>query len=85
MTVKVGIPVSLTGQFSLQGAQTLAGVRVWADDVNGAGGIRVGGRMHLVELVWRDDCSSRDKVRRITEGLIEDDRVELLSAHTQRC
>ena len=78
MTVKVGIPVSLTGQFSLQGAQTLAGVRVWADDVNGAGGIRVGGRMHLVELVWRDDCSSRDKVRRITETLIEDDRVDLL-------
>ena len=78
MTIKVGIPVSLTGQFSLQGAQTLAGIRAWADDVNRAGGLSVGGVKACVELIWRDDGSLRDKARAITGRLIADDRVDLL-------
>ena len=78
LTIRVGIPVSLTGQFSLQGAQTLAGVRAWAEDVNRAGGMVVGGRKSLVEIVWHDDSSRRDMARSITERLIVDDRVDLL-------
>ena len=76
--IKVGIPVSLTGQFSLQGTQTLAGVQAWAENVNCSGGLAVGGRKRLVELVWRDDGSRRDKVRAVTERLILDDRIDLL-------
>ena len=76
--IKVGIPVSLTGQFSLQGTQTLAGVQAWAEDVNCSGGLAVGGRKRLVELAWRDDGSRRDKVRAVTEQLILDDRIDLL-------
>ncbi len=78
MTVKVGIPVSLTGQFSLQGAQTLAGIRAWAEDVNRAGGLSVSGALRRVELAWYDDGSTRDAARAITERLIVDDRVDLL-------
>ncbi len=78
MTVKVGIPVSLSGQFSLQGAQTLAGIRAWAGDVNRAGGMAVAGRKVPVEIVWHDDASRRDNVRAITQRLIVDDRVDLL-------
>ena len=78
MTIKVGIPVSLTGQFSLQGAQTLAGIRAWGDDVNRLGGLAVGRRAAPVEIVWHDDASRRDKARAITERLITADRVDLL-------
>ena len=78
MTIKVGIPVSLTGQFSLQGAQTLAGIRVWGDDVNRLGGLAVGRRVAPVEIVWYDDASRRDDARAITERLITEDRVDLL-------
>ena len=78
MTTKVGIPVSLTGQFSLQGSQTLAGIRAWADDVNRYGGLAVGGRKTPVEIVWSDDGSQRDKARAITERLITADRIDLL-------
>ena len=78
MTIRVGIPVSLTGQFSLQGRQTLAGIQAWVGDANVAGGLRVAGRDCLVELVSRDDGSRRDSVRSIAERLIVDDRVDLL-------
>ena len=78
MSIKVGISVSLTGQFSLQGAQTLAGIRAWADGVNRSGGMNVGGHKAPVELIRRDDGSRRDKARAITERLIVDDRVDLL-------
>ena len=78
MTIKVGIPVSLSGQFSLQGSQTLAGILAWADGLNGAGGLTVGGRSGLVEVIWYDDASRRDDVRAVTERLITTDRVDLL-------
>ena len=79
MTIKLGIPVSLTGQFSLQGSQTLAGIRAWADDVNRYGGLAVGGRRTPVEIVWSDDGSRRDRARAVTERLITADRVDLLA------
>ena len=78
MTVRVGIPVSLTGQFGLQGAQTLAGITAWAEDVNRSGGLRVGESRDQVKLLWRDDCSRRDRAKTITEELIVKDRVDLL-------
>lgn len=78
MTIRVGIPVSITGQFSLQGTQTLEGIRAWVEDVNLSGGLLVGGRKTAVELVWRDDGSKRNSVRKITEHLITDERVDLL-------
>mgnify|MGYP001440049571 CR=1 FL=1 len=34
MTLVVGMPVSLSGQFQAQGRQALAGLQAWARDVN---------------------------------------------------
>ena len=78
MAIKVGIPVSLTGQFRLQGGQTLSGIRCWADDVNRSGGMTVGRHTVPVEIIWHDDESLRDKVRAVTDHLIMADRVNLL-------
>ena len=78
MPIRVGIPVSLTGQFSLQGSQTLAGVRAWADDVNASGGLTIDGLQRDIELIWHDDESRRGPVRAITERLIVKDQVDLL-------
>ena len=77
--IRVGIPVSLTGQFSLQGRQTLSGIQAWADDGNRGGGMGVGGVHRPVELIWRDDRSSRQEVRAVTGRLISEDRVDLLA------
>jgi branched-chain amino acid transport system substrate-binding protein len=78
--LKVGIPVSLSGQFQVQGQQALAGLRAWAEDVNRSGGISVSGAGPPlpVSIIYHDDTSSRDRVRQVTEQLIVSDKVELL-------
>ena len=77
-TVKAGISASLTGQFSTQGQQALAGLTAWVDYVNQQGGLAVGDAKLPVALVSYDDGSTADNTRRATERLITDDNVDLL-------
>ncbi|MBQ09958.1 MAG: hypothetical protein CMJ45_00205 [Planctomyces sp.] len=79
-TLKVGIPVSLSGQFQVQGRQALSGLHAWAEDVNESGGVNVGhsdvGRS--VSVIYYDDASKADGARQATERLITSDPVDLL-------
>ena len=79
-SIKVGIPVSLTGQFRTQGKQALAGLQAWAEDANVAGGIVVDrlGASLPVSVVYYDDASSSARAREATQRLISMDRVDLL-------
>lgn len=77
--LKIGMAVSLSGQFQVQGRQALSGLQAWADDVNRAGGICVSSKSPTpVSLVYYDDASNRNQVRRATECLITTDRVDIL-------
>lgn len=76
--LKVAIPVSLSGAFSLQGRQALAGLRAWAEAANRRGGVSVGGQLRPVELLWRDDRSRRDEVQQAVERLIVGDGADIL-------
>ena len=78
--IKAGIPVSLTGQFQVQGRQALTGMQAWVDDVNRAGGIFVkpGSAKLSLELLYHDDASVIRQVRMVTERLITQDGVDLL-------
>ena len=77
--LKIGMAVSLSGQFQVQGRQALSGLQAWAADVNRAGGIRVSSKSPTpVSLVYYDDASNRNQVRQATERLITTDRVDIL-------
>jgi len=77
--LKLGMAVSLSGQFQVQGRQALSGLQAWADDVNRAGGICVSSKSPTpVSLVYYDDASNRNQVRRATERLITTDHVDIL-------
>ncbi len=77
--LKIGMAVSLSGQFQVQGRQALAGLQAWADDVTQTGGIHVGSKSPTpVSLVYYDDASNRHQVRQATERLITEDRVDIL-------
>jgi branched-chain amino acid transport system substrate-binding protein len=78
--VRVGISASLSGQFQTQGRQALAGLRAWAADVNGAGGLVVAGKPTRlpVSVFHYDDESRAESARLATERLLSQDRVHLL-------
>ena len=78
--LKVGIPVSLSGQFQVQGRQALVGLQAWADDVNGSGGVKMGFRAAgaQVSVIHYDDSSRPERAKQITGRLITQDRVDLL-------
>ena len=80
LVVKAGIPVSLSGRFQVQGKQALVGLQTWADDVNRWGGIALngGGPGVGVSVVYHDDSSKPDQVKKVTDQLINQDRVDLL-------
>ncbi len=82
--IKAGIPVSLSGQFQTQGKQALAGLQSWAEDVNAAGGVRLGTgpsgvpTRYPVQVYFQDDGSRVEGVRRATDHLLANDRVDVL-------
>lgn len=71
MTVVIGIPVSLSGQFHVQGKQSLAGLELWARDANNRSG-------ESFRIIYYDDESDRSTVKHVTRHLIVNDQVDIL-------
>lgn len=71
MTLVVGMPVSLSGQFRVQGRQALSGLQAWARDANSES-------YDSFDLLHYDDASDPVTVRAVTRRLIVDDRVDIL-------
>lgn len=75
----VGLPVSQSGRFSLQGEQVLAGIQRWIRWVNRRGGVTLDtGQQLPVELCQYDDESRPAAAERLTRRLIRDDEVDIL-------
>ncbi len=72
--VRVGITVSLTGQYEEPGKVQLQGVEMWVHDINQRGALL--GRP--VKLVYYDDKSDPATSARLYEQLIVQDGVDLL-------
>ncbi len=78
--IKLGLPISLTGNYSIQGKESFEGVKLWVREINAQGGIFIkdlDARLP-VEFIYSDDESSVDRCRAITEKLILEDEVDLL-------
>lgn len=78
--IKVGLSISLTGIYSVQGRESFEGISLWVSDVNREGGIFVKeyGRMVPVELVYFDDESSVELCRANTKRLIAESKPDIL-------
>jgi branched-chain amino acid transport system substrate-binding protein len=71
--VKIGISLSLSGDFSADGLAFQQGYKLWASDVNKAGGL-LG---HQVSLDVKSDASSPTQVVTNYQSLISTDHVNL--------
>jgi len=72
--IKIGISLSLSGDFSDSGKAAERGYKLWAKTVNGAGGIL--GRQ--VQLVIQDDTSSPTQAQTNYQTFITKDKVDLV-------
>ena len=71
--IRIGFGIPKTGAIAANGLMNLAGIEIWRDDVNAAGGIL--GRP--VELVIYDDQSQPSNVPGIYNRLFDVDNVDL--------
>jgi branched-chain amino acid transport system substrate-binding protein len=73
-SLRIGISLSLTGDFTDPGAAAKRGYELWAETVNGKGGLL--GRQVQLKIV--DDGSDPDRAAAVYEELITKDRVDLV-------
>jgi branched-chain amino acid transport system substrate-binding protein len=77
--ILLGLSISLTGRFSVQGRQALDGLRLWQSYVNGQKGLTIGrAAPHPVRLVFYDDQSRAKLARENALRLLRQDRVDAL-------
>ncbi len=77
-TVKIGFLAPLTGDVAAWGLPGLYGCQIWAEWVNKAGGIKIGGESYQVEFVSYDDEAAAEKSKAGAQKLIEDDGVKFI-------
>lgn len=78
--IRIGASLALTGHFSPDSKLVRDGYQFWADTLNKAGGLTVGGKSYRVELVIQDDGSDREQAVRLVENLITQQNVDFLLA-----
>src|SRR5262249_58132438 len=76
--LRVGLSLSLSGAYAAMGRQAEAAVKLFVDDVNATGGLRVGGRTHELVLSCHDDQSEARRCAEIFSALCGSERVDLL-------
>src|SRR5215831_18543878 len=77
--VAVGLSISLSGKFRLQGQQALQGIRLWQAYINAQGGIAVRtGENRSVRLIWYDDRSQISFARKNVLQLVREDKIAIL-------
>ncbi len=77
-TIIFGAAVSLTGSTSNEGKYTKDGYELAKDALNGAGGIKVGGKSYKIDIKYYDDASKSDQTSQLVEKLISDDKVNFI-------
>ncbi len=79
-TIRFGAPLPLTGALAPEALKQQQGYDLWADAVNKAGGINVGGKKLKVEIVYTDYQSNTPRAVQAAEQLITQEKVQFLFA-----
>ncbi len=74
----IGAPLALTGSLAAEGNLTKNGYDLWVEELNKAGGIRIGRQRRTVQIKYYDDESDAQKSAQFAEHLILEEGVGLL-------
>jgi branched-chain amino acid transport system substrate-binding protein len=77
-TITIGFTDSQTGPLNVDSTGQQRGYEFWRDEVNAAGGIKVGGKSYKVKFVTYDDQSVGGRVQQLYTRLITQDKADFL-------
>jgi branched-chain amino acid transport system substrate-binding protein len=78
-TIRLGAPISETGNYAREGKWNQRGYETWREWVNNEyGGIKVDDKRCEAEIIYYDDESDPDTSARLVEKLITEDKVDFL-------
>ena len=77
-SITIGFTASQTGPLNVDSLGQQHGFEFWRDQVNAAGGIKVGGTSYNVKFVSYDDQSVGGRVQQLYTRLINQDQAQFL-------
>ena len=79
-TIKVGFTISLTGNYQVEGTNSLKGIKTAVDWINSHSGVSVGGKLYNISLDYYDDQSLQPNVGGLYTRIIQQDSAQFLLA-----
>ena len=76
--LRIGAPLPATGGLAPEGDKQKRGYDLWAETINGAGGLKVGGQAVRVEIVYADYQSNTPRAVQLAERLITQDKCQIV-------
>jgi branched-chain amino acid transport system substrate-binding protein len=76
--ITLGAAVSLTGKYAVNGTNTKNGYELAVRQVNGKGGVTIGGKPYRLEVRYYDDESTPTRGTELVERLIQQDGVKYI-------
>ena len=76
--ITLGAAVSLTGKYALNGANTKNGYDLAVRQINGKGGVTIGGKPYTLKVLYYDDKSTPARSNELVERLIQQDGVKFI-------
>jgi branched-chain amino acid transport system substrate-binding protein len=78
-TVTIGFTASLTGSLNIESTRQKDGFKLWMDQVNASGGLKLGdGSRVKFASKFYDDESKKDRVQELYTKLVTEDKVDFL-------
>jgi branched-chain amino acid transport system substrate-binding protein len=77
-TITIGFTASQTGPLNVDSLGQQRGYEFWRDEVNAAGGIKVGDKSYKIKFVSYDDQSVGGRVQQLYTRLINQDKAQFL-------
>ncbi len=74
----LGAAVSLTGKYSTNGEHTKNGYNMAVKRINDMGGVTVGGKSYMFDIIYYDDESDSSRAAQLAERLIKQDGVQFM-------
>src|SRR5271167_3645349 len=76
--ITIGMTMSKTGALNVDSLEQYRGFELWRDQVNGAGGIKAGGKSYKIQFVSYDDESNPKRVQQLYSRMILQDNADFL-------